>query len=632
MPRDISGLKFGKLTAIKLIRTEKTKYNYRYIWLFKCNCGKEKEINAPSVIHGHISSCGCLMYQYDCGNKSYLWKGCGDISARFYHSIKGNARHREIEFDLRIEDIWELFLKQNKRCYFSGEELLFGNMTRNQSLTTASLDRINSSGAYNNENIRWVHKAINGMKWDLSDEKFIYYCQLIVNPMRDKTPSGIEDGNFINTGSWNGSGYIYTMTIPNQAIVPTNKNFAWILSSYWRGQYRNQTVNTPNISIYLPIVTFCNDSNLTAIVYKTYDEETWNYLNNSDYSIFVTLKSELNTYNYSYAVNNSLNISVCITPTYSNYSANIKLVYSSQGYKQRIWYDYGLNLDNLTDTIRIYLINNTDAYLTNFIVKDMRSITQPNIWVIIQKFNYTNTIWINMTGMLTDISGQTFTYLKQYTMEYRLLLMTTANTIIKTYDSMYISDLVTAVDLRTVGESETQIVDISGVKVDCNYNNNTKILTCLYDDPSQKITNITLEVKEDNIFGHVYVCNETQSGSYSGNLVCDLSSITDTSKGYIYRVTGRIVHSPAYVYLLTQGSIFRSLTNVFGEAGLFLAMLITIFLAFLGSWKPSVMVALTLFGIIVSLWIGLINMTTVPSLVIGSILVVAVITIWRLKE
>jgi len=204
MPRDISGLKFGKLTAIKLIRTEKTKYNYRYIWLFKCNCGKEKEINAPSVIHGHISSCGCLMYQYDCGNKSYLWKGCGDISARFYHSIKGNARHREIEFDLRIEDIWELFLKQNKRCYFSGEELLFGNMTRNQSLTTASLDRINSSGAYNNENIRWVHKAINGMKWDLSDEKFIYYCQLIVNPMRDKTPSGIEDGNFINTGSWNG--------------------------------------------------------------------------------------------------------------------------------------------------------------------------------------------------------------------------------------------------------------------------------------------------------------------------------------------------------------------------------------------------------------------------------------------
>lgn len=45
---------------------------------------------------------------------------------------------------------------------------------------TASLDRINSSIGYTIDNVQWVHKKINMMKMDLSQEEFINYCRLVV--------------------------------------------------------------------------------------------------------------------------------------------------------------------------------------------------------------------------------------------------------------------------------------------------------------------------------------------------------------------------------------------------------------------------------------------------------------------
>ena len=44
---------------------------------------------------------------------------------------------------------------------------------------TASLDRIDSDGAYTIDNVQWIHKDINRMKSNLKQENFIEYCRLI---------------------------------------------------------------------------------------------------------------------------------------------------------------------------------------------------------------------------------------------------------------------------------------------------------------------------------------------------------------------------------------------------------------------------------------------------------------------
>lgn len=55
--KDLTGQKFGRLTALKPLRTEK---NAGVIWLCQCDCGTQKEVRASKLIQGTIKSCGCL--------------------------------------------------------------------------------------------------------------------------------------------------------------------------------------------------------------------------------------------------------------------------------------------------------------------------------------------------------------------------------------------------------------------------------------------------------------------------------------------------------------------------------------------------------------------------------------------
>lgn len=54
---DITGQKFNRLTAICFLRLDRTGA-CRY-WLFRCDCGNEKEIDKYNVRKGYVKSCGC---------------------------------------------------------------------------------------------------------------------------------------------------------------------------------------------------------------------------------------------------------------------------------------------------------------------------------------------------------------------------------------------------------------------------------------------------------------------------------------------------------------------------------------------------------------------------------------------
>lgn len=53
---DLSGKRFNMLVAKKFVSLR----NGQSIWLFKCDCGKDKKIVAHSVISNDTKSCGCL--------------------------------------------------------------------------------------------------------------------------------------------------------------------------------------------------------------------------------------------------------------------------------------------------------------------------------------------------------------------------------------------------------------------------------------------------------------------------------------------------------------------------------------------------------------------------------------------
>lgn len=178
--KEISGQRFGKLVALKYVETIKGTRRY----LCQCDCGNQKVLMRKLLVRGDTTSCGCDWIKSN--KKHHSWKGYEDIPLDFFTSIKRGALSRNYEFDITIEDLWKLFLTQNKKCALSGLDLTFSRTRKDKTLQTASVDRIHRNLGYVKGNIQWVHKRINLMKNVLSDKDFIFFCTMVANKNKNK--------------------------------------------------------------------------------------------------------------------------------------------------------------------------------------------------------------------------------------------------------------------------------------------------------------------------------------------------------------------------------------------------------------------------------------------------------------
>lgn len=177
---DLSGKKIGWIQVVS-IATEKPKVKYRTTWwnCFCELCKKQCIMSTSSLRTESTKSCGCHRL-------SKRWKeSVGEFPKYHWKSIKKGAIDRNYEITIDMKYCWELFLKQNKRCSLSGLDLTFKGP--NSKVVTASLDRINSSEGYIRGNVQWVHKDINFMKQQFSQEYFIDICKKITDTQTLKT-------------------------------------------------------------------------------------------------------------------------------------------------------------------------------------------------------------------------------------------------------------------------------------------------------------------------------------------------------------------------------------------------------------------------------------------------------------
>jgi hypothetical protein len=118
--------------------------------------------------------------------KSSNWKGHQEIAGTNWTYYKKGALSRGFEFNISIEYAWDLFLKQNRKCALSGQEIGFNIKTGSLSKygyqkNTASLDRIDSKKGYIEGNVQWLHKDVNKLKSNLDEKEFIKLCTLVSN-------------------------------------------------------------------------------------------------------------------------------------------------------------------------------------------------------------------------------------------------------------------------------------------------------------------------------------------------------------------------------------------------------------------------------------------------------------------
>lgn len=138
----------------------------------RCDCGEHRYINTSEF--GKNKTCGCN--KFESGKNHYSFQGYNNISKTKYNYILQNAKKRKFDFDISMEYLDALLIKQNFKCALTGIKIALTNK-----LSSASLDRIDSKKGYIEGNLQWVHKDVNRMKSDFEEQYFKKLCELITN-------------------------------------------------------------------------------------------------------------------------------------------------------------------------------------------------------------------------------------------------------------------------------------------------------------------------------------------------------------------------------------------------------------------------------------------------------------------
>ena len=135
---------------------------------FECPFCKSEFMTTPQKVHSrHTKSCGCTSLGKRTGSKYF--------SGDFLHRCRKGAKERNIEWLLTKEVLDSIMEEQGFRCNLSGRELTYGYIPLGD--ISASIDRVDSSKPYVEDNIQILHKHVNLAKQSYSQNYFILLCK-----------------------------------------------------------------------------------------------------------------------------------------------------------------------------------------------------------------------------------------------------------------------------------------------------------------------------------------------------------------------------------------------------------------------------------------------------------------------
>jgi hypothetical protein len=180
---DLTGKRFGSWTVVQR-GDHKGREHVRPRWLCRCKCGHEQWILPGELVAGRTTGCractradGMRRLTELNQAKARKWADIPGLRSRQWKNIETGARVRGIKLEVTPEQLWDLYLDQKGMCALTGQPI---TLARGKENYTASLDRKDPEGDYTIDNVQWVHKDLNRMKWTMDQATFIQTCKQVI--------------------------------------------------------------------------------------------------------------------------------------------------------------------------------------------------------------------------------------------------------------------------------------------------------------------------------------------------------------------------------------------------------------------------------------------------------------------
>ena len=105
-----------------------------------------------------------------------------------------NKRAKDLKIEISIDDLKEIYSKQNGLCALSGIKMTHETYKDRTDTSehilnrmNISIDRKDSNLGYTKDNIQLVGAIINRIKTDLPDNEFINLCKIVTEYNKSKT-------------------------------------------------------------------------------------------------------------------------------------------------------------------------------------------------------------------------------------------------------------------------------------------------------------------------------------------------------------------------------------------------------------------------------------------------------------
>lgn len=171
--KNITGERFGKLTAIKFIRVENKYGKNRMLWGFKCDCGNYIEkLNTSALKRPKTMSCGCSSLSKRMDVESGV--------RRIMKIYQTRAVKNNLEFSLSYDRFKELIQSNCNYCGEKGVNFVMDKF-KNIVIYYNGIDRMNNLLGYSEANSITACKVCNFSKGTKNQEDFKKYIIKVYN-------------------------------------------------------------------------------------------------------------------------------------------------------------------------------------------------------------------------------------------------------------------------------------------------------------------------------------------------------------------------------------------------------------------------------------------------------------------